>query len=184
MTTKKTPLLRYDVTTALTLIFPNTPFINETRSNYDGAYQRWMPHINFLFPFVESVHLEDMKNKLLKAFHNQKSFKLDLSNLNSFSQKKRVTFHLKPSDQLELQQLYTIIRKTLPEVYVKHSVFEPHLTLGQCPKQDYPKLKKELEEKMTKEQFEFNVDGIYIIQRSNEDKSVPFKIVHKIPFSA
>jgi 2'-5' RNA ligase len=142
-----------------------------------------MPHINFIFPFVESEHLEDMKERLKEALSKQKPFKLDLSNLSCF-QKKRVTFHLKPSSQTELNQLYAIIRKTLPEVYVKRPDFQAHLTLGQCPKKDYPDLKAELEAKMENEDFNFNVDGIYIIQRSKEDKTVPFKIVHKIQFSS
>jgi len=178
-----TTTLPYDVTTALTLILPNTPFINGTRSEHDNAYQRWMPHINFMFPFVEEIHLETMKQKLEKAFGNQKSFKLDLSNLDCFQQKKRTTFHLKPSSQTELNKLYTIIRKTLPEVYVKHPQFKAHLTLGQCPKKDYPELKKTLELAMANENLVFNIDGIYIIQRSKEDKTVPFKIVHKISFA-
>ena len=40
--------------TALTFVLPDEVHdkINEIRSVSDKAYPRWMPHINFIFPFV------------------------------------------------------------------------------------------------------------------------------------
>jgi RNA 2',3'-cyclic 3'-phosphodiesterase len=180
-----TNTLRYDVTTALTLIFPNIPFINETRSKHDKAYKRWMPHINFLFPFVEEEHIADMKTRLTKALSGVKPFQVDLNNLNYFPQgKKKVTFHLKPTSQSELNNIYTIVRSTLPEVYVKHPEFRAHLTLGQCSKQDFQSLNQELQVKMKTADLTFDVDALYIIQRSKTDKEEPFQIVHKIEFGS
>ena len=185
-------LLRYDTTTALTLIIPEEfhEKINKIRKKYDGAFPRWMPHINFIFPFIEEEHFEDTVTKLTEAFKtdNVKPFTLQLNKVEYFAKTvkdrktkrktKMATFHLKTDDQSGLDQVFNTIKKTLPNVQIKHPTFQAHMTLGQCEEKDFNSLRDELE----LDDLEFVVDKIYIIQRSKEDKSVPFKVVHKICF--
>ena len=58
-----------EVTTALTLVIPIEFHnkINEIRSKYDRAYPRWMPHINFFFPFVTQTELKNVTEKLTRV---------------------------------------------------------------------------------------------------------------------
>ena len=185
--------LRFDTTTALTLIIPQDfhEKINKIRQNYDGAFPRWMPHVNFIFPFIEEEHFEDVVTKLTEAFKTDgvKPFTLQLNKLEYFSKTvkdrktrkktKMATFHLKTDDQSGLDQVFNTIKKTLPNVQIKHPTFQAHMTLGQCEQKDFATLK----ETFDLDDMEFEVDKIYIIQRSKEDKSVPFKIVHEIPLA-
>lgn len=53
-----------DTSTALTLIISPTYHqkINEIRSKHDKAYPRWMPHINFMFPFVPLEQFPEVRH--------------------------------------------------------------------------------------------------------------------------
>ena len=77
----------------------------------------------------------------------------------------------------------SIIKSTLPNVTIKHPTFQAHMTLGQCPKNDYEALKGEIEKQLELDTLNFEVSGISIIQRSKDDKNVPFSLVHQIPFA-
>lgn len=172
-----------DNCTALTLIVPNefTMAINSIRVKYDHACPRWMPHVNFMFPFVPPELFPDVKRRLENALANIDSFALTLDQLGFFKQKRNVTFHLKTNDQSRLDNLFQVIRNTLPEVTVKHPTFKAHMTLGKCRKRDFNKIKAEIEETIPLHLVAFQVNKIYIIERSHEDKTVPFHIVHEIP---
>lgn len=183
MTDTKLP---YDVTTALTLIIPYQfeNRINNVRSKYDRAYPRWMPHVNFIFPFIDSFHFGTVVDKLKLAFvkNNIKPFTLKLNQLEYFKRKRDVTFHLKAEDQSELENVFNVIKSTLPNVAIKHPTFQAHMTLGQCPKNDYEALKSEIEKQLELDTLHFEVSGISIIQRSKDDKNAPFSLVHQITF--
>lgn len=51
------PLNSYD--TALCVIPPKHfwPLLNDLRSLYDKAYEKWPPHINLVYPFVQTENL-------------------------------------------------------------------------------------------------------------------------------
>jgi 2'-5' RNA ligase len=169
-----------DVTTALTLVIPNEfhDAINTIRSKYDRAYPRWMPHMNFIFPFVPRDKFNDVKERLEVAMSNFPTFSVKLDQLNKFNQKKgNVTFHLATSDQQKLDELFNLIKTTLPEIPVKHSTFTAHMTLGQCKNKDFNTVSTEVKSAIDLNNFTFTVDSICIIARSNDD---PFNIVHRI----
>lgn len=167
-----------DTTTALTLVAPSIHWdkINEIRKHQDKAYPRWFPHINFIFPFVPVERFEEMKERLTNALKNFGTFSIEMKTIGYFEQGKVATFHLKPTDDSKLQELYRIIRKTLPEdVEVKRDDFHPHMTLAQCKKSEIPAKMAELQvwcgNGMT-----MNIDRICMISRSKTDQSVPFSI--------
>lgn len=164
-----------DVTTALTLVIPQKfhDEINVIRKESDRAFPRWMPHINFIFPFVPVVQFDDVKKKLQDNLKNFGSFTLELSELGYFPQGKNATFHLKPKDQSKLKELFEIIKMTLPDVEIKHAQFNPHLTLGQCKKTEADKKINEIALKLNLTILSFTVDKISIINRSNDG---PFQI--------
>ena len=175
----------FDVTTALTLVLPVELYsgINKIRSKYDRAYPRWMPHMNFIFPFVPREKFDDVKARLETAFANFPKFQVKLDQLNKFSQKQgNVTFHLATSNQQKLDEMFELIKLTLPEIPVKHPKFKAHLTLGQCKNRDFDTtVKNEINSVLDLSNFVFDVDHICIIARSKEDNNASFNVVHKIP---
>jgi len=172
-----------DTCTALTLIIPQefTMAINVIRCKYDHAYPRWMPHINFMFPFVPPEQFEDAKERLTTAFANVKPFDVSLNDIGYFTQKGNVSFHLKTNDQSKLDNLFQIIRTALPEVPVKHPTFKAHMTLGKCKKREFDTIKNEIENTIQLHMVKIKVDAVHIIERSHEDKELPFHIIHRIP---
>ena len=103
-----------DVTTALTLIIPEEHHsrINAIREKYDRAYPRWMPHINFIFPFLSKESFPVVVEKLQDALGDFRSFDITLSEVDSFKRKGNVTFHLRPSNSSQLEELFKVLRET------------------------------------------------------------------------
>lgn len=169
-----------DVTTALTLVIPSELHsgINKIRSKYDRAYPRWMPHMNFIFPFVPREQFNDVKERLEVAMSHFPKFDVQLNQLNKFNQKKgNVTFHLAPSNQQKLDELFNLIKTTLSEISIKHPEFKAHMTLGQCKSKEFDAVSNEVGLAIDLNNCKFTVDSICIIARSTDG---PFDIVHKI----
>lgn len=137
-----------DTTTALAFALPDAfvPKVNEIRTKYDRAAKRWPPHINFLFPFIPTREFEAARENLAESLNSKEAFEVVLDELGFFSQGKgNITFHLKASAESErkFQELFEIIHRTLPSVSTRKE-FHPHLTLGQCHRNDWPQLEREL----------------------------------------
>jgi 2'-5' RNA ligase len=188
-----------DTTTALAFIIPDEfhDKINEIRSQQDRAYPRWMPHINFMFPFVSVDKFDDVHNELKNV--GITNMDITFEGIGYFSQAKQVTFHLKPDlpSTKKLQAINKIICTTLHWVdSKKHNIgnaerltnignaerltnicneFTPHCTLAQCQKKDLVIKEKELNEWFNKT---FNgsltvpFDRICMIKRSPESNDM------------
>lgn len=174
-----------ETTTALTLVVPTNlhGVINSIRKTYDKAYLRWMPHINFLFPFVPEERFEEIKSKLAPALKSFGSFKVDLSEIGFFKQAKGVTIHIKPKDPTKLEALFEVIRQAIPDVMPKHNEFHPHLTIAQCKLSEADEKIEDFKLWVRENDFEFTVDNICILQRSKTDQNVPFSVHSIIPFN-
>jgi len=173
-----------DTTTALAVLPAHTHWgkINEIRSKHDRANPRWMPHINFIFPFVPTDLFPAVKKKLEDKLVGFKSFKLNLNKIGYFSQGKNVTVHLAPEDSTKLAELFDIIKSVLPDVKIKHDTFHPHITLAQFKKSELPTKLKELEEWLG-EGFLTDVNCINFLSRSKDDSTVQFSIHETINLS-
>jgi len=171
-----------DTTTALTLVIPEEfhTSINTIRSASDRAYPRWMPHINFLFPFVSEDKFADIVSRLTPKLKEFGSFELELNQLGHFKQGKNVTVHIKPSNITRLKELFTLIRQTIPEVESKHDEFNPHLTIAQFKTSEAESKVQELTTWLSGNKFKFTVDHICILQRSKTDNNEPFSMNSKI----
>ncbi|AYV84438.1 MAG: hypothetical protein Hyperionvirus25_24 [Hyperionvirus sp.] len=164
-----------DVTTALTLVISPEyhDHINLIRSQYDRAYPRWPPHINFLFPFVSKDQFPDLAKRLEEKLKGFGAFNLEFQEIDYFKQGKNLTYHLKPKDDTKLQELSAIIMKTLAEMKMKHEKFQPHLTLGQSTKAEFDKLSPDFQKWLGKG-FTIKVDKISFLTRSKTDNTEPF----------
>mmetsp|Transcript_17389 Transcript_17389/g.20471 ORF Transcript_17389/g.20471 Transcript_17389/m.20471 type:complete len:183 (+) Transcript_17389:61-609(+) len=170
--------MKMDVTTALTLVIPEEfhDHINIIRQQYDKAFPRWMPHINFLFPFVGEEHFESIQEHLQTNLENFGPLELTFNKITFFKQKKMNTYNLQPTHDNRLQDLFCIIRETLPTIQVKHAEFHPHMTLGQAKTSSHTEFMNELEAWLG-DGFTINVDHICLIKRINND---PFEIKFKV----
>ena len=167
-----------DTTSALTLAFPDDTHqkINEIRSKYDKAYPRWMPHINFIFPFVPVDKFDEIANRL-SCLNNFGGFELELNTIGYFIQGSNVTFHAKPDNDSKLQNLFKLITEVLPEIESKREQFHPHLTLAQFPRLEIDIRKQELIQWLGSG-IKIKVDRIHLIKRDGAD--TPFKIVKEV----
>jgi 2'-5' RNA ligase len=91
------------VTTSAVCLIPPTRIwqrIQTIRKDRDHAYERWLPHINLFYPFVEdsgSLFADEQKraaNALCSA--HVKPFRIRLSEFGHFKQRDGYTVHLKP----------------------------------------------------------------------------------------
>lgn len=172
-----------ETTTALTLVLPNKyhEMINNIRKQYDKAYPRWMPHINFMFPFVAEERFDEIRKRLVSELVSFGSFELELNEVGYFKQGKNfVTMHLKPKDPSQLQSLFKVIKLNIPEVDVKHKEFTPHLTIGQFPIAEADIKLKEYQKWLSENPITYNVTNICILNRSKTDNSLPFEIYHPL----
>lgn len=111
--------------------------VNEIREQNDKAFARWMPHINFIFPFAPFEELPNI-SKILKVLINQIStFELCFDDIGYFPQRDSNTFHLKSSNETKLFNLFNRIEMALPD-YKSKKDFHPHLTVGQWKKTEDP----------------------------------------------
>lgn len=170
-----------DTCCALALLIPTwlTSDIEDIRREHDKAYDRWMPHINFLFPFVQEKKIPDVTGRLISELSKLPPFVLNLNEVGSFSQLLNnnviQTFHLKPKDETTMIELYAAVRRAIPECKPRRNDFHPHLTLGQWKKSENPTT-------MLQSRFDRGisvvVDKLYIITRT---KDSPFSVHSEIP---
>ena len=150
--TKQTKQQKMDVTTALTFILPVETHekINTIRSKYDRAYPRWVPHINFVFPFVSVENFKDLGKTLSDELEKFGSFDIELNEVGFFKQSNGYTYHLKPKDETKLRALwkkmYTALTDSKIELKINYDRFTPHVTLGQSKKNEFETRLAELKE--------------------------------------
>lgn len=156
-------------TTALTVVIPNEYHakLNVVRQQYDRAFERWMPHVNLLFPFVTTDHFDEIETVLTNALNGFGPITLQFRQIGSFTQGRNVTFNLQLDHKSEgfakLQQLYSVIRKSIPNVQAKHDELTPHLTLGQCTKKEFT---QEFQQQLLNDtQFDCTITEISFLSR-------------------
>lgn len=158
------------VTTALCVIPPKEIWepIQEIRQKYDKAYERWMPHINIVYPFVETKDFDEVEKLLTGPLSKLPPFKVKFEKFESFEKKDHHLFWLKPFGN-EFQELFKVINEIYPG---ERKEFTPHLTVGQFPKDE----KKKWSENLNKiwKPVEWELQEVYLISRDGKDD--PFKV--------
>jgi 2'-5' RNA ligase len=171
-----------DVTTALTLVIPEKfhDLINIIRKEHDRAYPRWMPHINFIFPFVSEDKFKEIRQKLIPEISSFGAFEIELNEVGYFKQGKNVTMHFKPTDSRQIKALFNTIKTALPDIEIKHDEFNAHVTIGQFKNSEFADKLKEYQLWLKENPIKFTVNQIYILQRSKTDNNLPFEIYDTI----
>lgn len=158
------------VTSALCVIPPKELWepIQEIRKEYDPAYYRWMPHMNIVYPFVETKDFEEAEKVLTGPLSKIAPFKVKFEKFEHFSKKDHNLFWLKP-DAKEFQDLYKVINEFYPG---ERKEFTPHLTVGHFPKDELKKWSTILNKDW--KPVEWELTEVYLISRDGKDD--PFKV--------
>eukprot|EP00009_Paramoeba_aestuarina_P003963 CAMPEP_0201524342 /NCGR_PEP_ID=MMETSP0161_2-20130828/21262_1 /ASSEMBLY_ACC=CAM_ASM_000251 /TAXON_ID=180227 /ORGANISM="Neoparamoeba aestuarina, Strain SoJaBio B1-5/56/2" /LENGTH=226 /DNA_ID=CAMNT_0047923675 /DNA_START=252 /DNA_END=932 /DNA_ORIENTATION=- len=164
------------------------PEIQAIRKVHDKAYDRWMPHLNIMFPFVIDTHTAnneqldkaiELASEELRKFP---SFEMEFPTINSFNQGKRQTVHLKPvtNPPSAFRDLYKRLMKVFPQ-YIKETngrqELLAHLTIGQWDSSvDLKDLDEELKLDLVKSTT-ILVDRVSVATRNGD---VPFSVKKEI----
>jgi len=155
--------------------------IQNIRIKYDKAYERWMPHINLLYPFVPENEFIFASKTVQNAISGLEPFSIRFTEMGYFIHGSNATLYLKPIDKPNnsLVKLQSILQNSFPycnELSTKSSNgFQPHLTLGQFAANNIQNTIEEFQRSW--EPIEFSVNQIYIISRTN---STPFQIKYTL----
>jgi hypothetical protein len=59
--------------------------IQKLRKSHDKAYERWMPHMNIFFPFVDVTDFKDAEARVKLSLAEQEAFTLEMDSIKAFS---------------------------------------------------------------------------------------------------
>jgi 2'-5' RNA ligase len=187
---------------ALVLLPPSTITapIEAVRCIHDKQFLRWPPHINLLYPFLESPSRSvgnlrnDISMRIEKVTHAIKPFRISLSSyppgIFHHSQKNK-TIWLDPATQ-HLYRLQAALRSEFFRIEPARSRFRPHLTVGKATSQDgadaiCTEITKSISEFLAQNADKDDnstalgwlVDQVHVLERKDEIER--FKIVGTIP---
>ena len=174
MASASAPELRLSSTqTAIALSIPAhfQPQINAIRKIHDKAYRKWEPHINILYPFVDTALLPSA----LAAIRAHLSlnpilpFILKIDNVGNFEHSRSATVFLRPGEKSE-EQICSLRRHLVvalgrnEDEGTYDGVFRAHLTIGQASL--IGPTKDRLVQKVRKLiGLEWEVEGLVVLRR-------------------
>ncbi|RKH04027.1 poly(A) polymerase [Corallococcus carmarthensis] len=172
--------------TALVLIPPEDVWapIQALRKKHDAKFQRWMPHITLLYPFVPEEDFETAEALLVDALQDLEPFDVTLSTFGHFEHRANATAWLRPDDQPSgaLAALHAKLVAALPECATSaHGGFTPHLSVGQLPLSSDADLVRALAEwQRNWRTLKFRVGELCLIRRKGD---TPFEVIRRIPLA-
>lgn len=156
--------------------------IEEIRKRHDKQQQRWMPHINLLYPFLVRERFQDAAEELAKVCRKISPFELTLSGHDYFKHKgTNYTFWLKPHPREKIAGLHEALRQAIPVCYELGEFtggYVPHLSVGQAHRRKvFSQIQKRLNELPP---IEFSVNCVYMIWRDIPPRDT-FQVDREIP---
>lgn len=82
--------------------------IQEIRSKYDKAFQRWMPHVNLLYPFLQFAQLKGASARVTSGVAQISPFQVSLHRFGFFTHANSNTVYLHP-EVLSFKQLLCVV---------------------------------------------------------------------------
>ncbi|OQS04317.1 hypothetical protein THRCLA_03437 [Thraustotheca clavata] len=158
--------------------------VQSIREEHDRSFVRWPPHINLLYPFLESPssQLDEIVPRLEHAIAdaNLQVISGSFPALHQFQHSpKRATVFLEPNDETrtQIQTLQAVIQAAFPECDGDTRPFVPHLTLGQAGggTRGTATLKKKMEAKFSHDMHAWTINSIVVLERTADD---PFRVIH------
>ncbi|MCK6508790.1 RNA repair domain-containing protein [Myxococcota bacterium] len=160
--------------------------IQAIRQKHDKSYRRWMPHLNLVYGFVESVLFPDAIKAIQAALAQVKPFEVSFSQMRSFRHGKSDTIWLEPSVEpsRDLHRLQSALQALFPlcdeQSHRSRSGYTPHLSLGQLRGDARGELQKTLQGwQLSWRPVRFVVDHVALICRKGE---APFEVQERVFF--
>ena len=157
--------------------------ITRARTEFkDPGLFRWPPHVNLLYPFLNSkpqddgsdMHLVDpaILKRLHEATRQVEPFQVSLERLGTFGGKNRGVLWLYPSsnngDGETVHVLYQKLVEKFPECSTSHQPFNPHMTVSHFETLEMAQAAQEKLEEWW-QPMDFIVNEIYLLQRKGDD---------------
>lgn len=171
--------------TALAIVPPNCDNIcwsklQEIRYRlHDKGYFRWPPHINLIYPFVDTCHFSSILPKIAEELKDFSPFEVTLNEFGTFGGKDKGVCYLAPQPQDTLVSIHSSIQRALEESSSKR--FQPHLTVTHCESGREATSMASVESE-TWEGTSFLVDAVYVLQRDGADGQ--YYAVARIPLGS
>ncbi|EFA76582.1 hypothetical protein PPL_10351 [Heterostelium album PN500] len=108
--------------------------VQQWRQNHDAAFNRWMPHINLIFPFVPLDMFESKLPQLQEAVGRVPAFKIKFNEFSYFEHGKKCVLWLAPETDrpFAIHELQSALTGALPGFNeLSDRGFTPHMTIGQ-----------------------------------------------------
>ena len=109
--------------------------IQQIRKQYDRHVNRWMPHINLLYPFKPERYFDELSLKFEKTISDILSFQITFREIKYFTHgKQRYTIWLAPEPKSSINNLQRRIFDIVPDcddLNKFRNGYTPHLSLGQ-----------------------------------------------------
>lgn len=161
------------------------PQLQEIRREHDRSFERWMPHINLLYPFLPERSFSEAHDALAAAIAQQPIFETTLSRVEHFSHQKSFTVWIGAQDEQPIKQLQRALEAAAPQCQEQSQRgahgFTPHLTIARFDHSAHAQLHHHKAQwQHTLDPLSFPVTEIALISR---DAKTPFTIKRRIPLS-
>jgi poly(A) polymerase len=158
--------------------------IETLRSKHDRTYERWMPHVTLLYPFVPEEHFAEADGLIAEALKDLPPFQVTLSGFSHFEHRGSVTAWLRPEDRPHgaLQALQAALQAALPQCDEQgrksENGFTPHLSVGQLPRSSPSEIRRALSAwERDWKPLTFEVREVCLISRRGD---VPFEVRRRV----
>jgi poly(A) polymerase len=130
---------RPTVTTALALVLPHSMLgpIQDIRREHDPSFERWMPHINLVYPFVPLEDFDAAAAQITAAMADQAPIPITLAGLDQFEHRAARSIWIKPASAGRIEALRARLIALFPQCDDPESrsgsAYTPHMTLAKLP---------------------------------------------------
>ncbi|WP_224240684.1 poly(A) polymerase [Hyalangium gracile] len=159
--------------------------IETLRSRHDRTYERWMPHVTLLYPFVPEEHFAEAEALIAEALRGIEPFQVTLSGFSHFEHRGSVTAWLRPEDRPHgaLTALQAALQAVLPQCDEQgrksENGFTPHLSVGQLKRSSPAEIRRTLSEwERDWKPLTFEAHEVCLISRRGDD---PFEVRRRVP---
>ncbi len=155
--------------------------IQRIRLKHDKKIDRWMPHVNLLYPFLPREAFDGAASRIAEALREFPPFPVTLERFRHFAHGyDRFTMWLDPQPAAPLAEVQAALQALFPEcreVANFENGFVPHLSVGQARGPRF--LESQLSEiRSWWRPLTFTVAEVALIARTEE---TPFKVERTIP---
>jgi len=172
-------------TTAVVLSPPKETWepIQAIRERHDKSFNRWMPHINLLFPFVTEGDFEDSAQLAAEALKQIEPFEVTFDSFQYFQHANSTTLYLHPTPEDKVKKVQSILVQTFPfcddQSNKSDAGFSPHLSVGQWSAREIERAKQNFTTSTLPKVSSFTASSIDIISREGD---TPFVVCYTVFF--